>query len=701
MQPDYARPADVLQPLNELLRPPKRVPVSDTAEKYCYAVGRTQVTTTLNLDLTPYMREPMNMARSRQYRGLAVIAPAQSGKTAAMVDAQVVHTIVSDPATLMLVQTTKDEARKHKMLRINQLHRHPAIGRYVSIDSHDDNLYDVNYRHGMSLLMSWPVISHLSGKPIKTVLLTDYDRMPLDINHEGTVFDQALGRTRTFMSSGMVIAESSINPDRECLDEDWTETEPHELPPAPGITAIYNRGTRARLYWPCPHCNDYFMIGPGISKLTYIESDDIAECAESARLVCEHCAATIEFSQRRAMSAAGLWVHAGQSIKKGKVIGDKIKTDIASYLIDGVAANWQRWDDLIRWRLEAERIFKHTGDETQLKTTVTVNEGNVYTSRNKTLRGLHKVLQSRAERYEQRCLPEGVIFLTCAIDVQINRFVVQVEGWGKELENWLIDRYDISLSPSRRNEAGDLLPIEPHKFAEDWAALLEIIRASYPFEDDPEKRLPIMCTACDSAGASGVTKNALAFYRELRRSKYNSVLYQPRMRRDPYFRHHKFFLLRGAGAGRTIKGRLKVTYPDSTYRSDRQSRSRGDIPIFEVDTRTFKDDVAVTMHDDNETGRVRHYPDWLSEDFFKELSAEIRTPTGWKKRNHTRPNEAFDLHCYNRAITVEIGAEVVDWESHSYPVLGESDKDDRDEPPKAAVRPMRSRRPSFIHRHRR
>ena len=41
------------------------------------------------------------------------------------------------------------------------------------------------------------------------VLLTDYDRMPDDVDGEGSPFDLARGRTRTFGSRAYVVAESS------------------------------------------------------------------------------------------------------------------------------------------------------------------------------------------------------------------------------------------------------------------------------------------------------------------------------------------------------------------------------------------------------------------------------------------------------------------------------------------------------------
>ena len=44
-------------------------------------------------------------------------------------------------------------------------------------------------------------------------------------------------------------------------------------------------------------------------------------------------------------------------------------------------------------------------------------------------------LLSRRERYEAE-IPEGVLLLTAAVDVQDDRFEIEVVGWGRGYESW-------------------------------------------------------------------------------------------------------------------------------------------------------------------------------------------------------------------------------------------------------------------------
>jgi phage terminase large subunit GpA-like protein len=59
-------------------------------------------------------------------------------------------------------------------------------------------------------------------------------------------------------------------------------------PPTTGILSLYNRGDRRRLYWPCPHCGEYFQ--PEMDNMTgYRDSNDPVLASEAAFLQCPAC----------------------------------------------------------------------------------------------------------------------------------------------------------------------------------------------------------------------------------------------------------------------------------------------------------------------------------------------------------------------------------------------------------------------------
>ena len=102
-------------------------------------------------------------------------------------------------------------------------------------------------------------------------------------------------------------------------------------------------------------------------------------------------------------------------------------------------------------------------------------------------------MQERAEDWPQGSVPEGVRFLTAQVDVQAGQrrgFVVQVNGWGRDREHWVIDRY--ALKSSEREGDNGMLPIDPAGYAEDWRRLVDkCIDRRYPLADGSGRTMPV------------------------------------------------------------------------------------------------------------------------------------------------------------------------------------------------------------------
>ena len=94
----------------EGVRPPERLSVPEAAEKYRYLNNRGSYVGPWLNDTTPYLKEPMSVLTSLKYRGMIFVGPAQCGKTELFLNWQT-FTVCSDPADLMLVQTSQTTAR--------------------------------------------------------------------------------------------------------------------------------------------------------------------------------------------------------------------------------------------------------------------------------------------------------------------------------------------------------------------------------------------------------------------------------------------------------------------------------------------------------------------------------------------------------------------------------------------------------------
>ena len=648
MKAPLKSPAEIVRTTSELLKPGRRIRPSEAAAQWL----RTEKGG-WDPALTPMMVEPLDLLAGREYTGIVFVGPARSGKTMSLLLAGVTYVVTCAPDDTLIVQMSQDAARDFSRMDLDRAIRHsPELAARLSSRARDDNTFDKFWRSGIVLKLGWPAVSQLSSKTLRYVMMTDYDRPGNrdDVDGEGPLWDLGAKRVETYMSRGKVLAESS--PGGEYLDGHWKPSTPHEGPPAQGIVSLYNRGTRARWYWPCLHCGEHFQAEPGLGNFALpkfdeieklVQTEDLSHLADEwSKIVCRRCGTLHQLSDRPAMNAAGRWLHEGQAFEAGAIVGERRRSQIASYWLGGVAAAYQRWDSILLKYLQAVRTFVTTKDESPLKATTNTDQAAPYLPRvaaNK--RGAEHLLE-RLESWPRGLVPSSVRFLTAAVDVQGNRFVVQVYGWGAGLECWIVDRFVVSSS--HRQEGDRTAALDPASYVEDWEVLQEqVISRSYALADDASRALEVALTCCDSGGREGVTEKAYEFWRRLRNRGLG----------------RRFVLVKGDG--NMNSPRIRETWPDSKGRRDR-TLGQGDVPVWFLNVNVLKDGIVGDLAREMKGPGYVHIPRWIEPEFFQEITAETRTERGWVRPNTGVRNEAFDLHVYARAACILLAAEAIDWD---------------------------------------
>ncbi|HBE4623498.1 TPA: phage tail tape measure protein [Escherichia coli] len=342
------------------------MPISEAVKKFMRVPKGAGNSVPWDPELTPYIIEPMNCLASREYDAVIFVGPARTGKTIGLIDGWIVYTIVCDPSDMLVVQMTEDKAREHSKKRLDRTFRSSAaVKKRMSPRRNDNNVHDKTFRDGSFLKIGWPSVNIMSSSDYRFVALTDYDRFPENIDSEGDGFSLASKRTTTFMSAGMTLVESS--PGRDICDSKWRRKSPHEAPPTTGILSLYNRGDRRRWYWPCPHCGEYFQ--PAMDAMTgYRNEPDPFKASEAAYLLCPHCSGIITAEKKRELNSAGVWLREGQVIdRNGNVSGEPRRSRIASFWMEGPAAAYQTWAQLVYKLLTAEQEYEATGSEETLR----------------------------------------------------------------------------------------------------------------------------------------------------------------------------------------------------------------------------------------------------------------------------------------------------------------------------------------------
>lgn len=632
----------------QALRPPKRVTVAEGAAQ-CLVINQPGgYIGPWSADATPYMIEPMNMLASRGHEAVCFVGPARSGKTMGLLDAWVTHTVVNDPGDFLVVQMTQEKAREFSKTRIDRAIRHsPALKAMKSASSQHDNTHDKMFKHGMWLRIAWPTVSNLSSSDYRYVALTDYDRMPDDIDGEGSAFALGLKRTTTFLSRGMCMVESS--PGRDISDPNWHPVTAHEGPPTSGIMGVYNRSDRRRWYWPCPHCDEHFEVSPGLSLFRLPSDDELVEqvreanldelAAKYSRIVCPHCGGMIGPRKKHELNQRGVWLRDGEKITaSGKRYGDPVTSTIAGYWLGGCAAAYQNWKSLVMRHLQGLREYALTGSELTLKTTVNTDQGMPYLPRSLVEASKNGGQVRQDEAMQRFVVPEWTRFLVAAVDVQggsTARFVVQVHAVGPHFEQAIIDRYEIKESDRKGTETR-FAQINPASYAEDWALLTSrVVQSTYrtPLEG---RELQVLLTVVDSGGEDGVTDKAYAWWRAMRRANM----------------HDRIMLVKGAAA---------KTAPmiKQTLVGNRTTREKGDVPLYMLNTDLLKDAVHAGLRRQTPGPGYIHVPGWVSRSFIDELfHSEVRGDGG-KWSQVRKRNEAFDLAGYVRAGCLRLGADKI------------------------------------------
>ena len=581
--------------------------------------------------ITPYIVEPMDLLKSRKYRAVVVVAPARCGKTQGLLDGWLSHSVTADPGDMGMYFSTRNLAHDFRKRRIDRLHtRSPQMRGKLSRRAHDTTIELIVYRHGMMLNLGWPTSSQLAQRDLRYVAMTDYDSFPDDVGGEGSPFDMGAKRIQVAMSAGMALVESS--PKRAITVPNWQPRTPHEAPPTDGgILPLYNRGDRRRWYWQCiDGCGQWFEA-PALPA--YEEHDDPSEAAKTAHVACPHCGEVYRQGRKKALNASGQWLAENVSIdEQGRHSGSGPDTDIASFWMLGCAAAFQTWASLVQNQIVAERYADASGDETSLAATRNVDQGMPHRpAALDAVQGPEYLAQRERTQVDRGKVPPGVLVLLASVDVQNNRFEVAIWGHCKYNERHLVDRFAIRELPD-----GNL--IRPAAVLEHWDEITEqVVKAKYG-------NFSVYATAVDSGGREGMTTRAYDWWRRLRRDGLS----------------HKVFLVKGEG-GKQTQPMVRKTFPDSRKRRDRNSGSRGDIPVLAINADKVKDACHADLKRDIPGPGYVHFPEWTPDYVYEELTSEQRTMKGWVPLLNRR-NETWDLFAYDRALWAFLGGDGVEWD---------------------------------------
>lgn len=416
-------------------------------------------------DRTPYLREPMDAMTDRKTEIVVMCCASQLGKSEVVINVMGYY-VDQEPAPIMMVCPTLSDAEDFSKTRIEPTIRHsPGLSDKFELDGKDgrgtsrkssNTILRKTFPGGSLTMVGSNSPSGLASRPIRVLLCDEVDRY--EVTKEGDPLKLAIQRTANFHNRKIIMTSTPNRVDDSRI-WDW-----------------YNRSDKREFYITCPHCGDEYVWK--WNQVRWDKDKDGNALPETAKMFCPHCGAQVRDAYRpdpRILST-GCWKASAQSKIRG-------------YHINSLYSPWKNLFELV----EEFTAAVQNRDKDGLREFVNLKLGEPWEDE-VIGEDAWEQIHLRREYYGDN-LPEGVLLLTCGVDVQRDRLECSLYGWGDGKECWGIEHRIIPGDPGG---------------AELWQALDGFLMERRTLPNGVA--LPISCTCVDS-GDGQFTQNIYAYTR--------------------------------------------------------------------------------------------------------------------------------------------------------------------------------------------
>jgi len=384
--------------------------------------------------LMPFAVEPMDAFVDPIVGRITFMGSAQVSKTEMMKN-MIGYTIDHDPAPMMVIYSAEDDAREFSTEKLqpmldNNECLYNKLAKHAVTSKENKTLYK-KFFGGFLAMSGSKVPQKLARRSLKYVIVDDADRVGTAGN-EGDSASLAFERTESYALLGRKYMEFS------------TPT----IEGASRIKASYLLSDQRQFYVMCPFCGTYQTLKFGYPDSEYglkWEKDKDAfgnttkHYPETAKYMCEACHELIDHRYKYEMLAGGYW-----QAKYPERIAHR------GYWINRL------YSPLSTWGMIVEAFLGKKDDPTEYQVFL-----NTYLAETYELEKAEELdetgLLERVEDYrtkENPCIPNNVLLLGYGIDVQGYGLEMQVLGFGKGREPWVI-YYQIFAGDVKQDDVWD------------------------------------------------------------------------------------------------------------------------------------------------------------------------------------------------------------------------------------------------------
>lgn len=455
MNGDLARFEILARAADESFRPPPILSLSEWADRKFYLSPESAAEPGRWRTL-PYQKGMMDAVTDPTVEKISVMKSARVGYTK-MIDATVGYFIDQDQCSMLVVQPTVDDAKGFSKEEIAPMLRDcPDLAKIIFNDEEEmgpkdsgNTILHKRFPGGVLSLAGANSAAGFRRVTRRVVIFDETDGYPPSAGAEGDQIKLGTMRTQTFWNR-KIIAGST--------------------PTVAGISRIeslFESGDQRRYYVPCPQCGhmDFLVFSRNShgDRGHWMEFED--HNPRGAWFVCRKNGCVMEHKDKR------------QMVERGEWRAEKPFTGHASFHI------WAAYSYSANatWGHIAEEWIDAQKDVQKLKTFINTVLGETWKERGDAPEW-EKLYRQREDYSPTQQLPPGVQFLTAGVDVQKDRFVYEVIGWGADKQSWSVE--------------AAVLPVGDTSIEANWAPLDALLGKSWNAAGGHQ--LAILCLAVDS-----------------------------------------------------------------------------------------------------------------------------------------------------------------------------------------------------------
>ncbi|MCM1045625.1 MAG: phage terminase large subunit family protein [Candidatus Gastranaerophilales bacterium] len=417
--------------LAEHLRPKEPMTISEWADRYMVLPEGSSEAGKFSTAAIPYQKAIMDAITDPEVIDVAVMSSAQVGKTT-IIMCGIAYYIDYEPATQMLVMPTITDGEKFSKTRFSRMIADvPQLASKVAdakTRSSSNTIMLKIYPGGSISIGGANSPSSLASDPRRIIWMDEVDRFPESAGSEGNPIKLAEKRATSYWNKKHIKTSTPTIAGRSKIED------------------AYNEGSMEVWNVQCPECGAWQPYD--FRRVDF----------KSVSMACMGCGVLI--SEREWKDSNHKWIALHPERKKKR-----------SFRLNELASPFVDWEDIIADFRKASDRLKRFHDPEDMKVFINTVLGETWDETKYVDNAVDEdTLEARAEVYAAE-IPDGVLLLTAAVDVQDNRFEVEIRGWARGYETWGIYKTEIY---------GDLITDEP------WDALEAYLSQPLHFENGTE-----------------------------------------------------------------------------------------------------------------------------------------------------------------------------------------------------------------------